>query len=306
MDLKTLFSAEKTARIIETERKKDELKKHRKKSKTKSSRPISSQDFTHLKTFYVYLLIDPRNDEIFYVGKGTEGRVFQHNKDAQNKPAETLKLQKIKEIADHGLIEKRLIVGRFDTAKEALAVEATLIHWVYGKENLTNDQSGHGVDYIRPKDNHHFLPGIDEPELAYSEREKEKRHRYNVIDFLKVIEKVIKERYGITFEPIDQSREKHTYLYKLMCDVKLSIVTHHNARESATVTIECVQNNQFYKDQIYKIARNTRFNARKKGAYARIDIPAKMWTDIDVIVEKFMESHNELEAYQKRCGELAF
>ncbi len=28
--------------------------------------------------FYVYRLIDPRNGETFYVGKGKENRVFQH------------------------------------------------------------------------------------------------------------------------------------------------------------------------------------------------------------------------------------
>ena len=30
---------------------------------------------------YVYLYIDPRNDEIFYVGKGNNNRCFSHLKD---------------------------------------------------------------------------------------------------------------------------------------------------------------------------------------------------------------------------------
>ena len=32
-----------------------------------------------LKPFYVYELIDPFNNEVFYVGKGTNNRVLEHN-----------------------------------------------------------------------------------------------------------------------------------------------------------------------------------------------------------------------------------
>ena len=31
--------------------------------------------------YYVYLYSDPRDDKIFYVGKGKNNRVFQHLKD---------------------------------------------------------------------------------------------------------------------------------------------------------------------------------------------------------------------------------
>ena len=55
---------------------------------------------------YVYRLIDPRNGETFYVGKGKENRVFQHIKFARN--VEFIdeldyKLQTIKEINNAGL-----------------------------------------------------------------------------------------------------------------------------------------------------------------------------------------------------------
>ena len=32
--------------------------------------------------YYVYALIDPRDNRIFYIGKGKGNRIFQHAKDA--------------------------------------------------------------------------------------------------------------------------------------------------------------------------------------------------------------------------------
>jgi len=32
--------------------------------------------------YYVYLLKDPETDKVFYVGKGTGNRIFQHLKEA--------------------------------------------------------------------------------------------------------------------------------------------------------------------------------------------------------------------------------
>lgn len=38
--------------------------------------------------YYVYALVDPRTDQIFYVGKGVGNRVFQHIAEADGKPFE--------------------------------------------------------------------------------------------------------------------------------------------------------------------------------------------------------------------------
>ena len=48
--------------------------------------------------YYVYLLSDPTNNEIFYVGKGKGNRAFSHLKDKSDNP----KVEKIKEIQSKG------------------------------------------------------------------------------------------------------------------------------------------------------------------------------------------------------------
>ena len=56
--------------------------------------------------FYVYLLIDPRDDDVFYVGKGTWNRCFAHIFEAHETQADTIgdyaKLARIREIESAG------------------------------------------------------------------------------------------------------------------------------------------------------------------------------------------------------------
>ena len=48
--------------------------------------------------FYVYLLRDPRDGSVFYVGKGAGNRVFGHVREAVESPRTTDKLDRIREI----------------------------------------------------------------------------------------------------------------------------------------------------------------------------------------------------------------
>ena len=48
--------------------------------------------------FYVYCLVDPRDNKIFYVGKGKGNRVFQHAMNALDESADSLKLNTIRDI----------------------------------------------------------------------------------------------------------------------------------------------------------------------------------------------------------------
>ncbi len=97
-----------------------------------------------LKPYYVYELIDPFNNEVFYVGKGTGNRVLDHNHLEISE-----KGRRIKSIQEKGGVHIQLIIGRFDTESEAIAVEATLIKWIYSIHKLTNKINGHRHFFIR-------------------------------------------------------------------------------------------------------------------------------------------------------------
>ncbi len=94
---------------------------------------------------YVYLLIDPRDGEIFYVGKGNGNRVFDHALDAlADKETSSDKLDRIREIRAAGC-EVRHELLRFGlTDRTALEIEAAAIQ-LLGLSELTNKVEGHHV-----------------------------------------------------------------------------------------------------------------------------------------------------------------
>ena len=95
--------------------------------------------------WYVYRLIDPRNGETFYVGKGRNNRVFTHANGLPDDGADEVsdpKLQRIKEIQAAGF-EVAHVIHRhgIDSSKTALQIEAALIDAYPG---LTNKVKGQG------------------------------------------------------------------------------------------------------------------------------------------------------------------
>lgn len=95
-----------------------------------------------LKT-YVYRLIDPRNGETFYVGKGRGNRVFAHiraERDLQGDEVNN-KLRRIREINLAGLEVGHVIHRHGMDEPTALEVEAALIEAYPG---LTNIAGGYG------------------------------------------------------------------------------------------------------------------------------------------------------------------
>lgn len=93
-----------------------------------------------LKT-YVYRLIDPRNGETFYVGKGQGDRVFSHAREQVDGDELDNKLRRIREIRLAGFEVAHVIHRHGLDEKTAFEVEAALIDAYPG---LTNLASGAG------------------------------------------------------------------------------------------------------------------------------------------------------------------
>ncbi len=115
---------------------------------------------------YVYILIDPRDNKIFYVGKGIGNRVFSHLNEAIVNPLFTEKLETIRAIKSDNLQVKHFIVKHGLEEKEALIVESVLIDFLTFRDfaevaKISNIVAGH----------HSFNQGIktvEECEILYN------------------------------------------------------------------------------------------------------------------------------------------
>lgn len=77
--------------------------------------------------YYIYALVDPRDQKIFYIGKGCGNRVFQHCIAAIHDNDETLKLDTIRVILKSGLQVGHYILRHKLTEEMALQMESLLI-----------------------------------------------------------------------------------------------------------------------------------------------------------------------------------
>ena len=99
--------------------------------------------------WYVYRLIDPRNGETFYIGKGRGNRIFAHAKGLTEVEDDVVddgildpKLQRIRDIQAAGLEVSHVIHRHgLSNSKLAFEVEAAVIDAYPG---LTNQANGHG------------------------------------------------------------------------------------------------------------------------------------------------------------------
>jgi hypothetical protein len=90
--------------------------------------------------YYVYYLIDPRDNSVFYVGKGTKNRMYYHERHVKSGKEITTshsKFNKIKAILDEGYEVIKTKVFETDDESLAYKIEAEHINKI-GIENLTN------------------------------------------------------------------------------------------------------------------------------------------------------------------------
>ena len=106
-----------------------------------------STDVTERLGYYVYRLIDPRNAETFYVGKGVGNRVFQHAAGASISEGEgelaSQKISRIRAIQLSGFEVGHVIHRHGLDSETAFQVEAALMEAYPG---LTNIMGGHDSD----------------------------------------------------------------------------------------------------------------------------------------------------------------
>lgn len=117
--------------------------------------------------WYVYALRDPRNQTVFYVGKGKNNRWFDHIQEARalrDSDYPSLKLQRILDIESAGLtVEAFLIRHGIATEKLAFEVEAAVVHAYRLTQEAVN---GEGVDLTNIAEVHHPERGLSSVQIA--------------------------------------------------------------------------------------------------------------------------------------------
>ncbi len=95
--------------------------------------------------YYVYMLIDPRDNRPFYIGKGIENRVFNHlNRALNDIDISNAKYDSIREIEESGQTVEHIIIRHDLTEDEAYKIEASLIDsFNYSGILLSNIVGGH-------------------------------------------------------------------------------------------------------------------------------------------------------------------
>jgi hypothetical protein len=160
----------------------------------------TDESHIELLPFYVYELRDPRTNEVFYVGKGTKNRLDAHSAEEEN-----AKAARIQQIERSGQAVLRIIIGRFRTEEEALAVEAVSIKWIYGFASLTNRVHGHRHRFVRPYEQkatatYTEIPGIDRrrrinrPDGDYTESQLRQISENQVLEKLESLRDALRQR----------------------------------------------------------------------------------------------------------------
>lgn len=98
---------------------------------SKNSSPTGFTELTREKiNHYVYCLVDPRDNRIFYIGMGQGNRMFDHAKAALANPRKSDKLDLIREIINdkkHGAVKYYVLRHGIPTKTQAAEIESVLI-----------------------------------------------------------------------------------------------------------------------------------------------------------------------------------
>jgi len=212
------------------------------------------------KPYYVYELVDPTTDEVFYIGKGTFNRKDEHEKEAEKIEDEESAADKIKRIKSLSAKNKqpiKRVIGRYQDEKSAFAVESTLIHWVYGFENLTNVQPGHGAEAIRPFGAENVeKEGLDKYDEITNRKQMLARAMeiYDTSTKLKMIKKALTQIVAERDITIDEENTQDPAIYvKLNNALAFQIILRPHATQSIVTNIQLLNKSKALKTKLSKV-----------------------------------------------------
>lgn len=255
-----------------------------------------SKNNSQLKPYYVYVLMDTSNNEVFYVGKGQGVRVLDHRKDSLKAESNSAKFERIRAIQESGKSKvKEMVVGRFATDQEAFAVEATLIHWMYGHKNLTNIVCGHHADTIREKGDHGELKGVDVPaNWNYSEGFAQARDRFGVIENIEEIKKFLEKNSDLRFGAVDSTHARWTTISLEIKGLRLVVGKYNSSGGGFWIEIQPVSNKKADKDQLVELCAKSKFEAKNNGGYAKLPGYGNKLTDPNAVLVETLKYYDEL------------
>ncbi len=265
---------------------------------------MSEEQERALKKHYVYELVNGKTGEVFYVGKGTEERMFAHELEAE-KIESSLRRDKHQMIIDlkgSGNLKGR-VIGRYNSEEEAWAVESTLINWVYDFDKLTNLTRGMGSKYIRAKSApFEELDGIDVPERIkvndgkHSKKNLENRDKHGVVEYMQEVKSYLAQESSISLSEVDDSDAKFTRLFSEYSQAKIAIYAHHSGTKNLTVLVESSDGKKSSRELIQQIceASDNQLVSKAGGTYAKLEWVKAMALGPELI-EAFKATQSALE-----------
>lgn len=199
--------------------------------------------------FYVYLLIDPRTDKVFYVGKGKTNRMYEHKTDSINKRHHNKHLQnKISKILNAGFSIKYEKVFITTNEVEAFAKEIEIIQY-FGLANLCNlTEGGEGSTGYK-----HTKKAIEKMKAFVSTRDwnGERNPNYGGGNWTEEAKRKFSE-----FQKISMLGEKNPFFGKK-----------HNEKAKEKMS-EFHSNKTLTENHKFKISENHAFKGKKRPEYS--------------------------------------
>lgn len=135
---------------------------------------------------YVYLLIDPRSDMVFYVGKGRGDRAYAHALEALGQPgelrADTLKMGTIRSIHQAGLQVRIEILAHGMNDPEAFLVESAAIDLLLHHGKVAQGETAAGLSNVqRGHDRGFGISSVEELAARYAARQVDIQDRLILI-----------------------------------------------------------------------------------------------------------------------------